>query len=214
LSSSGFTRQKLQQVALQRDKFERAQYVSDVSVYSSDMFVFIDETGTDRRNMLHKHGYSARGRAPQNHSLLIRGERVSAIACMSVKGILDVKVVKGTSNGDTFYDFLHSHLLPHLLPFDGRNPHSVVVLDNCSIHHISKVRQVLEQVGVLIHYLPPYSPDYNPIEEAFSKVKQVLRSEADATLDLETQLYLSFLSISSHDRVQWINDCKIYAKSL
>ena len=109
LSSSGFTRQKLQQVALQRDKFERAQYVSDVSVYSSDMFVFIDETGTDRRNMLHKN--SARGRAPQNHSLLIRGERVSAIACMSVKGILDVKVVKGTSNGDTFYDFLHSHFI-------------------------------------------------------------------------------------------------------
>ena len=90
---------------------------------------------------------------------------------MSMKGILDVKVVTGTSNGDTFYDFMHSHLLPQLLPFDGRNPHSVVVLDNCSIHHISEVRQVLEKVGVLVHYLPPYSPDYNPIEEAFSKVK-------------------------------------------
>ncbi|XP_065886038.1 uncharacterized protein [Dysidea avara] len=125
-------------------------------------------------------------------------------------GILDVKVVKGTSNGDTFYDFLHSHLLPHLLPFDGRNPNSVVVLDNCSIHRISEVQQVLEEVGVLVHYLPPYSPDYNPIEEAFSKVKQTLRSESDEALDVETQLYSSFTSISSKDCTQWIKHCTIY----
>ena len=210
LATSGFTRQKLCHIALQRDAFEREQYVSDVSVYSTDMFVFIDETGADRRNLLCKHGYSARGRSPKNHSLLIRGERVSAIACMSMKGILDVKVVTGTSNGDTFYDFMHGHLLPQLLPFDGRNSHSVVVLDNCSIHHISEVRQVLEKVGVLVHYFPPYSPDYNPIEEAFSKVKQVLRSENDAPLDAETQLYSSFSTLSSADCKQWINHCEIY----
>ena len=210
LSSSGFSRQKLRQIALQRDEFERAQYVSDVSVYSMEMFVFIDETGADRRNMLRKQGYSVRGKPPQNHSLLVRGERVSAIACMSAMGILDVKVVKGTSNGDTFYDFLHSHLLPHLLPFDGRNPNSVVVLDNCSIHRISEVQQVLEEVGVLVHYLPPYSPDYNPIEEAFSKVKQTLRSESDEALDVKTQLYSSFTSISSKDCTQWIKHCTIY----
>ena len=210
LSSSGFTRQKLRHVALQRDAFERAQYVSDVSLYSTDMFAFIDETGADRRNLLRKYGYSVRGQPPQNHSLLARGERLSAIACMLAKGILDVKVVKGTSNGDIFYDFLHSHLLAHLLPFDGRNPHSVVVLDNCSIHHISEVRQVLEEVGVLVHYLPPYSPDYNPIEEAFSKVKQSLRSESDKTHDVETQLYSNFLCVSPEDCVQWIKHCEIY----
>ena len=115
-----------------------------------------------------------------------------------------------TSNGDTFYDFLHSHLLPQLLPFDGKNPHSVVVMDNCSIHHISEVRQVLEDIGVLVHFLPPYSPDYNPIEEAFSKVKQVLRSEINFPLDVETQLYSSFSTISPDDCKQWIKHCEIY----
>ena len=140
----------------------------------------------------------------------MRGERFSAIACMSTTEILDVKVVKGTTNGDTFYDFLHSHLLPHLLPFDGRNPHSVVVLDNCSIHHISEVQQVLEGVGVLVHYLLPYSPDYIPIEEAFSKVKQTLRSESDESLDVETELYSSFSTISPLDCVEWIKHCGIY----
>ena len=101
-------RQKLCHAALQRDAFERALYVSDVSVYSIDMFIFVDETGADRRIFLRKHWYSARGKTPQNHLLL---EIVSAIACMSAKGILDVKMEKGTSNGDTFCDFLHSHLL-------------------------------------------------------------------------------------------------------
>ena len=62
----------------------------------------------------------------------------------------------------------------------------MVVMDNCLIHHISEVRKVLKEVGVLVHFLPPYSPDYNPIEEAFSKVKQVLRSELDPFPDLET----------------------------
>ena len=55
------------------------------------MFIFVDETGADQRNTLHKHGYSMRGIRSVNHSLCIRGERVSAIACMSTKGILDVK---------------------------------------------------------------------------------------------------------------------------
>ena len=59
---------------------------------------------------------------PVNHSLRIRGERVSAIACMSAEGILDVKTLKGTNDGDTFYDFVQSYLFPHLMPFDGKNP--------------------------------------------------------------------------------------------
>ena len=90
--------------------------MADVSVYSSDMFVFVDETGADRRNVLHKYGYSLRGKPASNHSLLIRGERVSAVACMSVNGILDVKTVRGTSDRDTFYSFVQTYLLPHLMP--------------------------------------------------------------------------------------------------
>ena len=61
------------------------------------------------------------------------------------------------------------------MPFDGTNPHSVVVLDNCSIHHCADVEATLRDIGVLVHYLPPYSPDLNPIEEAFSEVKTKLK---------------------------------------
>ena len=99
------------------------------------MFVFVDETGADQRDRLRKYGYSVRGKPAIKRSLFGRGERVSAISCTSIDGILDVKTHKETSNGDIFYDFVQTHLIPHFLPFNGINPHSVVVLDNCSIHH-------------------------------------------------------------------------------
>ncbi len=211
LYQSGFTHQRLRNVALQQDAFLREQYKFDVSVYTADMFVFVDETGADRRNTMRKYGYSLRGRPAVNHSLLIRGERISAIACISLRGILDVKTVKGTSNGDTFYDFVQEHLIPHLMPFNGFNPHSVVVLDNCSIHHIAEVKTMLEEIGVLVHFLPPYSPDFNPIEEAFSKVKSGLKSQLDSnSSDVETLLLTSFTSISPEDCRGWIEHPGIY----
>ena len=97
---------------------------------------------------------------------------MSAIACMSIAGLLDVKTIIGISDGDAFYDFVHTHLLPHLMPFNGTNPHSVVILDNCSIHHVPQVAQSIQDVGALLIYLPPYSPDLNPIEELFQRSKR------------------------------------------
>ena len=114
LHSSGFTRQRLRTVAIQQDTFLRQKYIIDVSayMYSSNMFVFVDETGADGRNKLRRYAYSLRGSPAVIDTLLVRGERVSAISCMSVNGILDDK---GTSNGDVFYDFVQTHLIPHLI---------------------------------------------------------------------------------------------------
>ncbi len=55
------------------------------------------------------------------------------------------------------------------MPFDGNNPHSVVILDNCSIHHVEGITEMMQEVGALVQFLHPYSPNYNPIEEAFQK---------------------------------------------
>ena len=81
---------------------------------------------------------------------------MSAIANISVSGLLDVDVVKGPVDGDRFYDYIQTHLLhvPHLTPLNGVNPHSVVVLDNCSIHHVEGVTSMIEEVGALVHFLP------------------------------------------------------------
>ena len=139
------------------------------------MFVSLDETGADRHHLIRKCGYSLRNVPLKHKILLARGERVFGLAFMSMNGLLDVSITKGTTDGDTFYEFVQARLLPQLLPFDGQNPHSVVVMDNCAVHHVQEIVAMIEQVGAIVHFLPPYSPDLNPIEEAFSKVKSELK---------------------------------------
>ena len=207
LHTSGFTRQKLRYIALQRDEFLRQKFILDVSTYNPEMLIFLDETGADRRNTLRKYGYSIRGKPAQKHSLLVRGEHVSGIALISVNGLLDVDVVKGSVDGDKFYDFVQKHLLPHLMPFNGVNPHSVVILDNCSIHHVDGIASMIEEVGALVHFLPPYSPDFNPIEETFSKVKAEMKnlevSMVDV-MDIETIVFSAFATVTPDDCKGWI----------
>ena len=84
-------------------------------------------------------------------------------------------MVEGSVTADVFQDYIDQCLL---MPFNGSNPRSIVVMDNAAIHHVDHIVDTFEQLGVLIHFLPPYSPDFNPIEEAFSKVK----SEANEIL--------------------------------
>ena len=174
------------------------------------MLVYIDETGADRKSSLRKYAYSLRGKPAVQHCLLVRGVRISAIACMSTKGVIDVKTVRGTSDGDTFYEFVQSHLIQYLMPFNGVNPHSVVLLDNCAIHHVIEVTATLRDIGVLVQFLPPYSPDFNPLEEAFSKVKANLKSNTDDSYDPETLLLASFASITPDDCRSWISHPGIY----
>ena len=159
--------------------------------------------------------HNVRGKPLVTHKFLFRGERISAIAFMSVNGMLDCKTVKQTVNSDVFYDFVQSALLPHLMPFDGKNPHSIVVLDNCSIHHIPGIVEMIQEVGALVHFLPPYSPDYNPIEKAFSKVKSNLKAmgmEADVFEDPENLVLAAFSSITPSDCQKWVDHAGIYIK--
>ncbi len=85
LHKSGFTHQKLVLIAKQRDEQIRAVFAMDVSVYTPEMLVFLDETGADRRNAMRKYGYSIRGRPARCHKILVRGQHISVIACISVK---------------------------------------------------------------------------------------------------------------------------------
>ena len=119
---------------------------------------------------------------------------------MNTEGILSLKIVHGTVNGDEFLYFAQRDLLPTLMPFDGRNPNSIVILDNCSVHHVTGVASMITQVGALVHFLPPYSPDLNPIEECFSKIKSLLKSiEMTCQDDLETDVLAAFSYITRDD---------------
>lgn len=143
----------------------------------------------------------------------MRGEHISCIVAMSVQGIVAIKIARGNVDGDTFYNFVCTSLLTKLMPFHCANPNSVLILDNCSVHHVDEVDQALRDCGVLTHYLPPYSPDYNPIELAFSKVKYVIKSleaEMQAVNDLETIVLAAFATITPANCQEWINSVGIY----
>ncbi len=134
-------------------------------MFNATQFVWVDETGSNARNTMRKFWVCT------YHRLLSRGERINAVAAIATSGLVAVELTKSTINGDNFYDFVRGTLIPNTLPFDGVNPRSIVVMDNLTVHHVPEVLDLFRQADILVFFLPPYSPDLNPIEETFSYVK-------------------------------------------
>ena len=102
------------------------------------------------RDVVRKVGDALRGMTPTCTQLLIRKRRISCIAAMSSNGIVAVKQTEQTVHSSIFFEFVHGSLLSNLEPFDGTNYHSVVVMDNCTIHHVEKVKELFREAGVLL----------------------------------------------------------------
>ena len=131
----GFTHKKIKHLPLQRNDAERYQFMAEMSAYDPAMFVWLDETGCDKRNAVREYGYALRGMKPRCYSFKSGGKRYTAIASMSMNGLEDVYITEGSVNGDSFLEYVRRSLLPTLMPFDGINPNSIVIMDNASIHH-------------------------------------------------------------------------------
>jgi transposase len=204
LKRYGHTRKKVRQVAQQRCAALRGHFMAHIYLYTSESFVWIDETGSNKKDHIRKYGYALKGVTPVYHRLLCRGERYNAIAAISCTEVLAVEVRKGSVNGTLFYNFLRGELFPRMHSFPG--PNSVAIMDNCSIHHVQEVQDLAKQLGIILLYLPPYSPDYNPIEESFSYVKtylwkhdELLQSIPDPTCIIKA----AFNSITSDHLMSW-----------
>jgi transposase len=111
LKESNFSRKKLQLVASQRDSKLREKYVLSTSLFNLDMMIFIDETGCDCRDEIRRYGYGLGGKPARSQKLLVRGQRVSVIAAMTVDHILDIKIVRGNTTGEIFLNFIYNNLL-------------------------------------------------------------------------------------------------------
>ena len=85
-------------------------------------FLWIDEIGFNNRNLLRKYGYGLRGQPPQDHTLVLRGKRYSAIAVLSSEGVEDVHVTNDSVNGEVFLEFVHKYMLPIVMQFNAINP--------------------------------------------------------------------------------------------
>jgi len=137
--------------------------------------VFLDETGADTK-MARRYGRTWRGHRLVAHVPHGHWKTTTFIAALRFTGLAAPLVVDGPMNGAVFLAYVQQHLAPTLRPGD------LVILDNLSAHKVAGVRDALEAVGAQFIYLPPYSPDLNPIEQVFAKLKTLLRSAAERTV--------------------------------
>ena len=137
--------------------------------------VFIDETGAStkmaRIRGRAKRGQRCRAAVPHGH-----WKTTTFTAGLRLNGMTAPMVLDGPMNGDAFLAYIEQFLAPSLVKGD------VVIMDNLPAHKVTGVRKAIEDVGATLVYLPPYSPDFNPIEMAFSKFKAILRKAAARTI--------------------------------
>jgi transposase len=138
--------------------------------------VFIDETWASTK-MARTHGRAPRGerlRSPIPHG---HWKTTTFVAALRTSGMVAPMVLDGPINGVAFQAYVDQVLVPDLEPGD------IVVMDNLGSHKGAGVRIAIEAAGASLLYLPPYSPDFNPIENAFAKLKAMLRKAAERTID-------------------------------
>ena len=137
--------------------------------------IFIDETGASTK-MARRYGRSLRGRrldGPLPHG---HWKTTTLVAGLSARGFVAPCVIDGAMNGRVFRAWVEQMLAPTLAPGD------VVIMDNLSSHKNADVRKTIEAKRATLLYLPPYSPDLNPIEQAFAKLKALLRKAGARTI--------------------------------
>ena len=137
-----------------------------------------------------------------------KGKNVTMVGAIALSGVVTALTYTGGTDGLTFKTFVEQALLPQLWPG------ACVVMDNFSSHKVEGVRELIESVGARLIYLPPYSPDFSPIENFWSKVKQHIRSVAARTAEtLDQAITDAFEAVSLEDIRHWFT-YRCYCTSL
>lgn len=169
--------------------------------------VFVDETSTTialtRRRARAKRGVRAPGKVPRNW-----GQPTSLVGALSLAGLATAGAIEGAFDTAAFVVFVEHFLVPALAPGQ------IVVLDNLSVHKAGRVRQLIEARGCQVLFLPPYSPDFSPIEPCFSKLKEALRKAAARTQEgLIEAIGQAMSLVTSEDAHGWFRHCGFLAPS-
>jgi transposase len=158
-------------VAAERRRWRDWQPLRDVRQY-----VFLDECGVTT-DLLRRYGRSPRGYRLRDHAPCGHWETSTVIAALRLDAVTAPAVFDGPIDNASFRAYVDQVLVPTLRPGD------VVVLDNLAVHKQPEIRAAIEAVGAPLRFLPPYSPDFNPIEMLFAKLKALLRRAAERTID-------------------------------
>jgi transposase len=163
--------------------------------------VFQDESGATTE-MTRRYGRAPSGERVAEGTPAGHWRTLTLLSAMSLEGVLAAMTVESPTDGDVFLTFVEQVLCPRL------RPGQVVVMDNLPAHKVDGVRSLIEAVGAELLYLPPYSPDFNPIEQAWSKIKQQLRSAKARTLEtLEAAITQALAQITIQNASAWFAHC-------
>jgi transposase len=187
--------------ATERDEEARSAFRESLRGIEAERLVFVDESSTNialtPRYARSPKGERAYGKAPRNW-----GKNVTLISSIGVEGMGPSMSIEGSSDTESFGLYMRNILAPTL------NRGQIVLMDNLSVHTSKWVRELIEERGCQLWLLPSYSPDLNPIEEAFSKVKNLLRKAKARTLRALFEVTGEALrAVSKEDARGFFEDC-------
>jgi len=172
-----------------------------VGTLDSRSLVFVDEMGT-HTSLAPLYGYSPRGQRAFFEIPRNRGTNTTLLSNMSSDGMGPSMIVKGSTNKEVFEAYIERFLAPAL------KRGQLVVMDNLTAHKGKRLRELIEKRGAELLYLPPYSPDFNPLEEAFSKAKRLLRVRGARTKEALVEAIGNALeAVSAKDAQGFFTHC-------
>ena len=191
--------------ASQRDtprvKRQRRAFQKQVAEKDVSRFKFLDESSVNT-SYTRLYGRAAPGKRVVDRIPQGSGAQTSTLAVIGLTGITAPLVLSGAVDGAVFHSYLSQCVVPTLQPGD------ILFMDNLSSHKVAGIETLVRDCGAELIYLPPYSPDLNPIELAWSKIKTILRRlKARTFTDLMAALKTALLAITPHNIQSWFGHC-------
>lgn len=175
--------------------------MKEVGAVAPERLVFLDETGT-HVSMTRATAWAKVGERAHDVVIRNRGRVLTVIGAIALDGVRTTMTVEGGTTREVFLRFVRDHLVPSLRPGD------VVVMDNLGAHHVREVRATIERAGASVLFLPPYSPEWNPIEVGWAKLKALVRSFRVTThRKLANVVRRAANAITRSDIAGWFRHC-------
>jgi transposase len=182
-------------------KQRREQWQQDQPILPTPRLIFLDESGA-KTNMTRLRGRAKKGTRVYDSAPCGRWETTTLISSIRLDGQTACLAIEGATTSEIFREYVRQILAPTLRKGD------IVILDNLSSHKDSKALALIRAKGAREQFLPPYSPDFNPIEKMWSKVKEHLRGAKARTQEtLYQSITSAFKTITAHDAENWFKSC-------
>jgi transposase len=176
-------------------QIQRCQWREEATEIAAEKLIFLDESGVTT-DMTRRYGRARRGERVREGTPGGHWRTLTVLGAIRSSGWVAQMTIEAATDGDIFLAYLEQVLCPQLRPGD------VVVMDNLSAHKVAGVRELIQATGAELRYLPPYSPDFNPIEKCWSQVKQRLRASKARSLSALEQALAEALAAVTPQNIQ------------